>query len=233
MSGRLIAIGDIHGCIHALDAVLDEIQPNQHDQLVVLGDVIDQGWESSLVVERLIGLDDECTLVRLKGNHEEMFLSAYASEGLRRYWELAGGVATLNSYRFGADLLDIPELHRQFLGEALDYHETEQHIFVHANYQFDLPMDEQTPDMMHWALMEPEMARPHQSGKTVVVGHTEQANGEVLDLGFAKCIDTACWRCGWLTAMEVNSGQIWQASRFGQLRQPGTDAVGPTSSLRR
>lgn len=42
-------------------------------------------------------------------------------------------------------------------------------------------------------LFEPEEMRPHQSGRTVVVGHTEQRNSEILDLGFAICIDTACW----------------------------------------
>jgi serine/threonine protein phosphatase 1 len=69
--------------------------------------------------------------------------------------------------------------------------------------------------------------QPHQSGKTVIVGHTEQINGEILDLGFIKCIDTACWRYGWLTAMDVDSGQVWQSQRFGMLRESGDATVGP------
>jgi serine/threonine protein phosphatase 1 len=76
------------------------------------------------------------------------------------------------------------------------------------------------PDyQLRWALFEPDKMQPHVSGKTVVVGHTEQADGEVLDLGFAVCIDTACWRYGWLTAMDVTTKQTWQASRWGMLRQ--------------
>ncbi len=62
--------------------------------------------------------------------------------------------------------------------------------------------------------------RPHFSGKPVFVGHTEQRNSEILDLGFAACIDTACWRHGWLTALEVHTRQAWQASRWGLLRDP-------------
>jgi serine/threonine protein phosphatase 1 len=62
--------------------------------------------------------------------------------------------------------------------------------------------------------------RPHLSGKTVLVGHTEQSNSEILDLGFALCIDTACWRYGWLTAIDVDTRQIWQASRWGIIRDP-------------
>ena len=60
--------------------------------------------------------------------------------------------------------------------------------------------------------------RPHCSGKPVTVGHTEQADCEIADLGFAACIDTACWQHGWLTAMEMRTRQVWQASRWGQLR---------------
>ena len=41
--------------------------------------------------------------------------------------------------------------------------------------------------------------------------------GEILDLGFLVCIDTNCARGGWLTALDVGSGEgadaIWLASR--------------------
>ncbi len=40
---RLITIGDVHGCVHALDALLAAIEPTRSDQLVFLGDLIDQG----------------------------------------------------------------------------------------------------------------------------------------------------------------------------------------------
>lgn len=56
------------------------------------------------------------------------------------------------------------------------------------------------------------------SGKTVVVGHTPQTDGRMLDLGFLKCLDTACHSGGWLTALDVDSGHIWQASQRGDLR---------------
>jgi serine/threonine protein phosphatase 1 len=50
------------------------------------------------------------------------------------------------------------------------------------------------------------------------VGHTTQRSGEILDLGFLKCIDTNCYRGGWLTALEVRTGQVWQADAAGKLR---------------
>jgi serine/threonine protein phosphatase 1 len=58
----------------------------------------------------------------------------------------------------------------------------------------------------------------HCSGKTAVVGHTPQVTGEILDLGYLVCIDTYCVGGGWLTALDVDSGQVWQANRAGELR---------------
>ena len=56
------------------------------------------------------------------------------------------------------------------------------------------------------------------SGKKVIVGHTEQRDGQILDLGAVTCIDTACCNYGWLTALDVRSGDLWQASKWGALR---------------
>ena len=100
----------------------------------------------------------------------------------------------------------------------MPYYETDDFIFTHANYLADVPMDEQPEYTLRWALFDPAKERPHFSGKTVVVGHTEQKNAEILDLGFAMCIDTACWKYGWLTAIDVRSRDVWQASRWGMLR---------------
>ena len=85
-SGRLIAIGDVHGCIHALDTVLDAIAPAANDRLVFLGDLIDQGKEAREVLERIIALRRECQVVLIQGNHEEMLYAARESEGALRYW---------------------------------------------------------------------------------------------------------------------------------------------------
>ena len=85
-------------------------------------------------------------------------------------------------------------------------------------------MDDQPEYLLRWALLEPPYPSPHASGKKVVVGHTEQSSGEPLDLGHVVCLDTACWRHGWLTAMEMHTRQLWQFSRWGVSRsafEPG------------
>jgi serine/threonine protein phosphatase 1 len=220
-TGRLIAIGDVHGCVHALDEVLEAIGPAASDRIVFLGDLIDQGKESREVLERIIRLRDECDVTLIQGNHEEMMYAARESEPALRYWENCGGVATLNSYRFGAKLDDIPAEHWALLDSCLPYFETDQFIFTHANYYANLPMDEQPEYALRWELFDPNKELPHCSEKRVVVGHTEQKNSEILDLGYAMCIDTACWKYGWLTAIDVLTGECWQASRWGALREVG------------
>lgn len=216
---RLIAIGDVHGCAHALEALIDAIDPGEGDQLVFLGDLIDQGPESREVLEQIILLKQRCSVVLIQGNHEEMLYAATENEKALRFWEECGGMRTLNSYHFGGGLKDIPPEHWKLLEECRPYYETDDHIFTHANYQPDLPMESQPGYQLRWAILEPEMMRPHMSGKCVLLGHTEQLQGDILDLDFVKCIDTACWRYGWLTAIDVLTNQIWQASRWGILRE--------------
>jgi serine/threonine protein phosphatase 1 len=216
---RLIAIGDVHGCIQALEVVLESIAPTSDDRLVFLGDMIDQGRESREVLERIIALRRQCEVVLIQGNHEEMLYAARDDEQALRYWENCGGVATLNSYRFGGMLADIRAAHWALLDTCVPYHETDEWIFAHANYRSDLAMDQQPEYTLRWELFHPETQRRHASGKPVIVGHTEQKNAEIFDLGFATCIDTVCCKYGWLTALDVYSREVWQASRWGLLRE--------------
>ena len=170
-------------------------------------------------MDRIIQLQRDCHVVLIQGNHEEMLYAARENETALRYWERCGGVPTLNSYRFGATLADIPAKHWALFDSCRPYWETDEFIFTHANYLPDASMAEQPGYQLRWAVFEADKQASHFSGKTVVVGHTEQKSAEILDLGFAMCIDTACWKYGWLTAIDVPTGQIWQASRWGVLRE--------------
>ncbi|MEJ7638103.1 MAG: metallophosphoesterase [Singulisphaera sp.] len=149
MTARTIAIGDIHGCSAALDALLDAIRPRPEDTLVPLGDYINRGSDSRGVIERLIDLGRRCRLVALTGNHEQMILEARS--GLHpTTWLGMGGLATLDSYGLGRELSLIPDDHFEFLDGCLDFHETDTHIFVHASYVPDLSMEDQPADLLRW-----------------------------------------------------------------------------------
>ncbi len=224
MAGRTIAIGDIHGCQAALAAVVAAIGPGPDDTVVTLGDYIDRGPHSRGVLEQLIALARRCRLVPLLGNHEELLLDALRDRGALRRWLTLGGADTLRSYgwvpggprRALADWF--PSQHRQFLASCQPYHETSSHLFVHAGFVPELPLCRQPGQALRWRVTDAGTAVPHCSGKVAVVGHTPQASGEVLDLGFLVCIDTNCVRGGWLTAVDLDSGQLWQADRGGRLR---------------
>ena len=73
-SGRLIAIGDIHGHAAALESILDAILPGPDDTIVTLGDYINRGPDSRKVLDLLIDLSRRCQLIPILGNHEEAVL---------------------------------------------------------------------------------------------------------------------------------------------------------------
>jgi serine/threonine protein phosphatase 1 len=218
MKSRTIAIGDIHGCSAALDALLEAIRPRPEDTIVTLGDYINRGPDSRGVLDRLIKLNRRCRLVPLLGNHDQMLLDIRSGK-YPVFWLLdMGGTTTLDSYGPGRDLDLIPDKHYKFLKGCRDFHESDTHIFVHANYFPDIPMVEQHVGMLRWESLRATTPGRHDSGKTAIVGHTSQKNGEILDLGHLRCIDTYCYGGGWLTALDVNTEEIWQADREGSMR---------------
>ena len=218
MEGRVIAIGDIHGCSAALASVLGAVRPSQEDTLVVLGDAIDYGINSQGVLDQLIELEGSCRLVAILGNHEEMMLSARQSRKALELWLGCGGAATLESYGFGARPADIPRRHWRFLENCLPYFETGTHLFAHANYLPPSPLGEQSGEVLRWLSLEDFVPGPHSSGKVAVVGHTPQVTGEVLNLGHLLCADTFVQGGGWLTALDVATNRVWQADERGRVR---------------
>ena len=131
---RTIAIGDIHGCSAALEALMEAIRPLPADTIVTLGDYIDRGPDSRGVLDRLIALSHHCRPVPLLGNHDQLLLDVRSGKYPIGWLLDMGGTATLDSYGPGYDLGLIPNAHYGFLEGCLPFHETPTHIFVHANY---------------------------------------------------------------------------------------------------
>ena len=219
MDARTIAVGDIHGCARALATLLAAIAPQPDDRLVILGDYIDRGPDTRDVLEQLLVLGEQCQLVVLLGNHEQMLLQCLASTTLRPQWLQYGGRETVDSY--GGSLEALPPTHLEFLRASRRCYETRQYFFVHANYVSTLPLDQQPEPVVLWMHLTRHLPGPHVSGKTAIVGHTPLANGEILDLGYLVDIDTCCFGGGWLTALEVETRQVWQANDAGMLRRQG------------
>jgi serine/threonine protein phosphatase 1 len=214
---RTIAIGDIHGCLAAFDALLKAIALTPEDTLVTVGDYIDRGPDSKGVVDRLLELRERVNLVPLMGNHEEMMIDVLERRIEPYGWLNHGGVQTMESYGFSGDLNVVPEAHLDFLKNLRPYFENDTHFVVHANYDPRKPLAEQPTELLRWVKLTEMMPPPHVSGKLAVVGHTHDRNGEILRLPHLVCIDTYCYGGRCLTAMELQSGEIWQATREGEL----------------
>jgi serine/threonine protein phosphatase 1 len=214
--GRTIAIGDIHGCDRALDALLAAIAPVRRDTIIALGDFVDRGPNSAAVIDRLIALLNVCRFVPLIGNHEIMMFRAIADRREFQYWMQHGGTTTMLNY--GGEVGRIPQDHLSFLSHCVRFHETERHIFAHASYDPRLPMDQQPDELLFWTHVLDEVPPPHISGKLVVVGHTPQTDGMVRNLGHVMVIDTFCYGDQWLTAVDADTGMCWQTNNRGELR---------------
>lgn len=218
MPDRVIAIGDIHGCSRALESVLGAIRPRPTDLIVTLGDYVNRGPNSRGVLDQLIELSGRCRLVSILGNHDEMLLRSRDGRPTSPVAHHANGSRRNGVERdWGRDLSKLSIENIAFLERCVDYLETDTHIFIHAGYDPNLPMNRQPAELLRWRSLKREVPGPHVSGKTVIAGHTAQKTGRILDLGYLKCIDTYCHGGGWLTALEANSGEVWRANAFGRV----------------
>lgn len=188
--------------------------------MITLGDHVNRGSDSRGVLEWLIARAAQGNLVPLRGNHEVMMCAARHSVRHFDEWIASGGAATLRSYttKTGPEALDcVPAAHWQFIEkECRPYFETQSHFFVHANVHPDMPLDEQPEYMLYWEKFNDPPA--HESGKTMVCGHTPQRDGLPRSIGHAICIDTGVYRGGWLTCLDVETGVYWQANESGDVR---------------
>ncbi len=217
---RTLAIGDIHGNSSALDALMHAMQPTAEDVLVFLGDYVDRGPDSKGVLDRLISWKPQLQMICLRGNHELMMCRARSERDDRQNWMLVGGAETLASYavagRVGME--SIPEEHWKFLDDELyDFLEADTHIFAHANLEPNTELEEQPEFHLFWEFM--SVPVKHQSGKTLICGHTRQNSGVPMAWPTTVCIDTGSYKeHGWLTGLHVESGSYWQSNANGEVR---------------
>ena len=217
-AGRTIAIGDIHGCDTALNVLLQSLDVTTDDTIVMLGDAIDRGPNSCGVIDRLLHLREECLLVPILGNHEQMLLDVRDGEMPLANWLMYGGAETLDSYDDGLESEHLSE-HVEFIRTWGDYHKNESHFFAHGNYLPEVPLSRQPWERVRWESLRVAMPTKHYSGRTAVLGHTSNKQGKVLNAGHLVCVDTYCHGGNWLTAFEPATGQLWQANQQGEVQE--------------
>ncbi len=221
--GRLLCIGDIHGCLLELGRLLDGLGLTAADRLVFLGDYIDRGDASSQTIDLLVELKTALPrTVFLRGNHEEMLLDFLGLGGTHgSIFVRAGGAATLMSYGVDSNArgdLDeelrrrISEEHLAFFREDLVLSHTEgPWAFVHAGVRPGIALGDQLADDLLW-IREEFLAVEHSLPQTVVFGHTPQH-----DVQFSSRrrigMDTGCVYGGCLSALDLTGGLLHQVKR--------------------
>ena len=237
---RAYAIGDIHGRLDLLDALLADIErdmaarPRCRTILVFLGDLIDRGPRSRDVVERLRTYrQPRVKCVFLAGNHEEVLLRILGGEhGILDSWLTFGGAECLKSY--GVDPLAIrsmseargieairkafPPAHLKFLGGFADTLRLGDYLFVHAGIRPGLDLALQNQSDLRWirsAFLDDEADH----GFVVVHGHT--ISNEVVERPNRIGIDTGAYRTGVLTALGLEGSDRWFIATRGEMA-PGS-----------
>jgi serine/threonine protein phosphatase 1 len=186
---RVYAIGDVHGCLDQLAALhqaigddLAERPPGGSAVLVHLGDYIDRGPDSALVVARLMApfAGPPVETVCLLGNHEDLLLGALdGRRGWADTWLANGGVESLHSWgvpwrtppKRWAGLLPAAQI--EFLRGLPVSHRLGGYLFVHAGLRPGVPLEAQTRQDMLW-IREPFLSSDADFGAVVVHGHTPQ-----------------------------------------------------------
>jgi serine/threonine protein phosphatase 1 len=218
--GRLLAVGDVHGCIDELSLVLDAIEPTSDDKVVFLGDYVDRGPNSRGVIDLLIALRNSrrCHTVFLRGNHEDMFLDFLGERGSHGdAFLFNGGRATLASYGLPPVLrrsevrAHLPDSHLQFLRGLELRHEDEPFLFVHAGVSPIRKLADQDAEDLLW-IRDEFIRNRHPFSLTIVFGHTPQR--EVLwDLPFKIGLDTGCVYGNKLSCLDLTAGVLLQVER--------------------
>ncbi len=199
-SERIFIIGDIHGCLGALQRLMDKIDWDpERDGLIFIGDYIDRGRDPKGVIDFLIRLSSMSPHVQcLMGNHEDLFLN-YLEGGDLSLYLFNGGGTTLKSYGI-YDGADISQEHLDFLRSLKLIIELDDYLLVHAGFRPWVDIREQSTHDLLW-IREPFIHSDYDFGKRVIFGHTPFSVPLVMDNKIG--LDTGAVYGNRLTCLEI------------------------------
>jgi len=201
---KIFVIGDVHGCLEMLKRLIDKIEWNPaNDRLIFIGDYIDRGENSKGVIDFILQLKEDSTLIQcLIGNHEQMFID-YLSGVDSQSSLLNGGLSTLRSYeemRRSQDDPLIPPSHLDFFSSLLIMIELEHYYIVHAGFHPNIGIEDQSLNDMIW-IREEFIYSDYDFGKVVIFGHTPFNSPLVMKNKIG--IDTGAVFGNYLTCLEL------------------------------
>lgn len=212
MNGRLIAIGDIHGCHEEFDELLSLLDLQPVDRLILLGDLVNRGPNTPRVLE----LARAHRAIALLGNHELRLLNYRRTRDLKFVKE--NDLETFDQLK-PADWSFLEAM-------LLTYEEPELNLVcVHGGFLPDSPWSRQPAEVITRIQVVDAEGQPRKRADApgaplwadlwngppfVIYGHTPRP--EVHKLKWSLGIDTACAMGGHLTAF------ILPEKRFVQVK---------------
>jgi len=180
--GREFAIGDIHGCVNTLENLLTAIKLNKNDSIYFLGDYIDRGMHSKLVIDNILNLKNKgYNITCLKGNHEQMFIESESDDDYYLHWlNFCGGKQTLQSF----GIVNYSELEKKYINffKTLQYYaQLGEYIFVHAGLNFNNQDLFEDKNAMLWSRpFTIQINYKFLGNQYVIHGHTPQSKNDTL-----------------------------------------------------
>jgi len=221
---RIYAVGDIHGRADLLAETIlridDDIRrrPIQHAVEVYLGDYIDRGPDSRIVIDQLAARIVDNSAVCLRGNHETLMEEFLRDPGAFRRWQSLGALQTLASYginppagsetaaNFRRRFLDgFPRLHQLVLQCLRNSYCCGDFLFVHAGIRPGIAIEHQDPNDLFWIRRE-FLNSEDDHGRFIVHGHTPVPHPDIRSNRIN--IDTGAWNSGTLTCIAIEGTDI-------------------------
>ena len=210
---KTIVIGDIHGCYNELKKMIDDLTEKKvynykKDRLIFLGDYIDRGDDSRLVINFIRNLQNgNQNVIALMGNHEDMAVEYFSTYDKFSPWLYNGCEYTLKSYKNHNDELasDI-----EWMKNLPLYFEDDNYVYVHAGINKKYSMEKQSKNTLLWA-REEFIYDTKEYNKRVIFGHTPMLFEPYYTYRDDICIDSGCVYGGSLTAfiIEDDNKENW------------------------
>jgi serine/threonine protein phosphatase 1 len=152
MNTYTYVIGDVHGCYYSLMAILDRIGPSIEDHLIFLGDLINKGPYSKLVVDELINLRGQGYKIDLiRGNHEYRLMEMIGNISDREIQNFKTVYTAQKSYtEFFDKNFEMPLDYQHFFSSMKPYIKKQGYLLIHAGLNFKLadPFEDEYAMMM-------------------------------------------------------------------------------------
>jgi serine/threonine protein phosphatase 1 len=201
---NIYVVGDVHGCLSELEALLRKLSVGSDDLVVLVGDLVRKGPKSREVLEYVMERPNVCTV---RGNNEQKLIDGDA---------------------------ELPELgaeHLEYIESLPVVIAWDDAAVVHGGINHRKPLSDHTvDDLLNMRSLAPEGGynRPfwfetRRKSPRVFFGHTVLS--EPLETTWAVGLDTGCVHGRQLTAYDYRASRFVSVSSQTTYRKRSSDSI--------